>query len=146
MLRLLCKCYECLRLLTNGLANVRNLLMNDTKVLPTLSLPRHFSTNDANIWYRDVCMQYENNPVNGFWDIVRKRNTDAQTYDQTWWLQYLKCTYEWCKCFILPTLPMPCHFLTNDANIWWRDCDWYKKGANLQLGSLLEKINNTSEF
>ena len=27
---------------------------------------------------RDVCMQYENNPANGFGDLVRKRNTAAR--------------------------------------------------------------------
>ena len=27
---------------------------------------------------RDVCMQYESNPANGFKDIVRKRHTDAR--------------------------------------------------------------------
>ena len=29
---------------------------------------------------RDVCMQYESNPANGFRDIVWKRNTDTQTH------------------------------------------------------------------
>ena len=37
---------------------------------------------------------------------------------------------------VLPTLPVPCHFLSNDANIWWRGCDWYKYGVNMTLGSL----------
>ena len=63
MLRLPCECYECLRMLTNELANVTNVLMNDA-------------------------------------------------------------------------LPLPCHFFTNDANIWWRGCDWYKYGVNMTLGSL----------
>ena len=62
------ECYECLRMLTNGLENVTNVLMNDTNVLPTL--------------------------------------------------------------------PLSCHFLTSNANIWWRGCDWYKYGVNMTLGSL----------
>ena len=33
---------------------------------------------------KDVCMQYKSNPANGFRDIVRKRNTDAQPHGQTW--------------------------------------------------------------
>ena len=44
MLRLPCECYECLRMLTNGLAKVANGLLNDASVLPTLSLPCHFLT------------------------------------------------------------------------------------------------------
>ena len=32
---------------------------------------------------RVVCMQYENNTANGLRDIVRKRNTDAQTHGRT---------------------------------------------------------------
>ena len=68
MLPLPCECYECLRMLTNGLENVTNVLMNDTNVLPTLTLS--------------------------------------------------------------------CHFLTNNATIWWRGCDWYKYGVNMTLGSL----------
>ena len=43
------KCCECLRMLTNMLANVTNVLMNDVNVLPMLTLPCHFLTNDANI-------------------------------------------------------------------------------------------------
>ena len=49
MLRLPCECYECLRMLTKGLANVTNVLMNDANTLPTLALPCHFLTNDSNI-------------------------------------------------------------------------------------------------
>ena len=38
MLQLPCESYECLRMLTNGLANVTNALMNDANVLPTFPL------------------------------------------------------------------------------------------------------------
>ena len=33
MLGLPCECYQCLRMLTNGLANVTNLLMNDAMLI-----------------------------------------------------------------------------------------------------------------
>ena len=42
MLRLPSECYECLRMLTDGLANVTNVLMNDANVLSTLPLFCHF--------------------------------------------------------------------------------------------------------
>ena len=29
---------------------------------------------------RDVCVQYENNPANGFRDIVQKQNVDAEPH------------------------------------------------------------------
>ena len=43
---------------------------------------------------KDVCMQYQNNPAYGFWDIVQKWNTDAQTHGQTWWWQYPRPYFE----------------------------------------------------
>ena len=46
MLRLPCECYECLRVLTDGLENVTNVLMNYTNVLPTLPLSCNFLTNN----------------------------------------------------------------------------------------------------
>ena len=49
MLRLPCECYECLRMLTNGLANVITVLMDDANVLQTLPLSCHFLTNYGNI-------------------------------------------------------------------------------------------------
>ena len=39
-------------MLTNGLANVTTVLVNDANVLPTLPLSCHFLTNYANIWWR----------------------------------------------------------------------------------------------
>ena len=49
ILRLPSECYECLRMLTNLLANVTNVPMNDANVLPMLPLPCNFLTNDENI-------------------------------------------------------------------------------------------------
>ena len=40
---------KCLRVPTNRLENVTNVLMNDTNVLPTLPLSCNFLTNNANI-------------------------------------------------------------------------------------------------
>ena len=47
-----CLANECLRMLTNGLANVTNVVMNDANDLPTLPLPCHFLANDATIWWQ----------------------------------------------------------------------------------------------
>ena len=50
---------------------------------------------------RDVCMQYENNPANGFWDIVRKLNlkghAQAKIIKKSVILFWLLNMTKWCK-------------------------------------------------
>ena len=47
---------------------------------------------------------------------------------------------------VLPTLPLSCHFLTNNANIWWRGCDWYKYEVNMTLDSFFFLIYSGKTF
>ena len=111
MLRLPCECYECLRMLTNGLANVTNVIMNDANVtyqhchcLDIFLRMMRIVDDDAAI---GVIYKYRVNMTLGSlfswiwkekqqWLNIRKEGETANVTNA------LQMPYERCKCFRMP--------------------------------------------